>query len=291
MSRIEQALAKAAGMQPAAADRAASPEVPGNVSGQEYHGPIASQSGVPGNGNGQARAPMTAARATTLRLPEETMVVINQPLSPMAEEYRKLKESVVKMTRRETFDNVIAVTSATVGEGKSVTAVNLAASLAGEFDHTVLLVDADLRRPTVHRYLSMGAPKGLSDCLREGLDVGDVLVRTDVGKLTVLPAGTPVANPVEMFSSEAMRLLFQELKHRYPDRYIIVDTPPVLPFAETRSIAGIADWAILVVREGQPSLHQVEDAIEALDHKVLGLVYNGAQVQHRSSYYYYHYSE
>lgn len=231
---------------------------------------------------------MAAARGTGVRLPEETMVVVNQPLSPVAEEFRKLKESLVKMTRRERFDNLIAVTSATVGEGKSMAATNLAASLAGEFDHTVLLVDADLRRPTVHKYLALGQRKGLSDCLREGLDVGEVLVRTDIGKLTVLPAGTPVANPVELFSSEAMRLLFQELKHRYPDRYIIVDTPPVLPFAETRSVATIADGVLLVVREGQPSLAQIEDAIEALDNKVLGIVYNGAQSQARTSYYSYY---
>ena len=234
-----------------------------------------------------ARLPMSASRFDGVRLSEETMVVINDPLSPMAEEYRKLKESVVKMTKRERFDNLIVVTSATVGEGKSMTAVNLAACLAGEYDHTVLLVDADLRRPTVHRYLQLGSRKGLSDCLREGLDVGEMLVKTDIGKLSVLPAGTPVANPVELFSSETMRNLFREMKTRYSDRYIIIDTPPVLPFAETRSIARLADGVLLVVKEGQPSLGQIEEALEVLDTKVLGIVYNGAQKQQRSSYYYY----
>lgn len=266
MSRIEQALAKAAGMKSGSkvVDTSLRPEVPG-----------------------MARVPMSESRFTGVRLPEETMVVVNAPLSPMAEEYRKLKESVVKMTKRDRFDNLIAVTSATVGEGKSMTAVNLAACLAGEFDHTVLLIDADLRRPTVHRYLQLGSRKGLSDCLREGLDVGELLVKTDIGKLSVLPAGTPVANPVELFSSEIMRNLFREMKTRYSDRYIIIDTPPVLPFAETRSIARLADGVLLVVKEGQPSLGQIEEALDVLDTKVLGIVYNGAQQQHRNSYYYY----
>jgi exopolysaccharide/PEP-CTERM locus tyrosine autokinase len=266
MSRIEEALAKAAGMKSGSkvAETTLRPEVPG-----------------------MARVPMSESRFTGVRLPEETMVVVNAPLSPMAEEYRKLKESVVKMTKRDRFDNLIVVTSATVGEGKSMTAVNLAACLAGEFDHTVLLIDADLRRPTVHKYLQLGSRKGLSDCLREGLDVGELLVKTDIGKLSVLPAGTPVANPVELFSSDIMRNLFREMKTRYSDRYIIIDTPPVLPFAETRSIARLADGVLLVVKEGQPSLGQIEEALDVLDTKVLGIVYNGAQQQHRNSYYYY----
>lgn len=264
MSRIEDALAKAAGMQ----------------AGLQSRGNRAAAAGI-------ARAPMgESADVGGFRLAEETMVVINEPLSPMAEEYRKLKEALVKMTKRERFDNLIAVTSATVGEGKSMTAANLAASLAGEYDHTVLLVDADLRRPAVHKYLGLGSGKGLSDCMREGLDVGELLVKTGIGKLSVLPAGTPTPNPVELFSSDAMRSLFREMKIRYGDRYIIVDTPPVLPFAETRSIASIVDGVILVVKEGMPSLDQIEEAIEALDQKVLGIVYNGARLQSRSSYYY-----
>lgn len=280
MSRIEEALAKAAGMKPSSAAHGSRPSPAGQ--------PSASSSATPGNGNGQVRSPMPEAEhSSAARLLEETMVVINDPLSPVAEEYRKLKESLVKMTRRERFDNLIAVTSATAGEGKSMTSINLAASLAGEYDHTVLLIDADLRRPSVHKYLQLGTCKGLSDCLREGMDVGGLLVKTEIGKLSVLPAGTPVANPVELFTSETMRRLFREMKTRYNDRFIIIDTPPVLPFAETRSIASIADWTILVVREGQPSLAQVQEAVDALENKVLGIVYNAAQSHAGSSYYYY----
>ena len=164
MSRIEEALAKAAGM------------MSGGRAVETMPHPMRP---------GAARVPMGEKRIGGVRLPEETLVVINDPLSPMAEEYRKLKEAVVKMTKRDRFDNLIVVTSATVAEGKSMTAVNLAACLALEYDHTVLLVDADLRRPTVHKYLQLGARKGLSDCLREGIDVGDLLVKTDIGKLTI----------------------------------------------------------------------------------------------------------
>jgi exopolysaccharide/PEP-CTERM locus tyrosine autokinase len=264
MSRIEDALARAAGMQ----------------SGLHSKG---NRGGVSGIVRAPMGEPVSIGRA---RLSEETMVVINEPLSPMAEEYRKLKETLVKMTKRDRFDNLIAVTSSIAGEGKSTASINLAASLAGEYDHTVLLVDADLRRPTVHKYLGLAAGKGLSDCMREGLDMGELLIKTGIGKLSVLPAGTPIPNPVELFSSDAMRDLFREMKTRYGDRYIIIDTPPVLPFAETRSVASIVDGVILVVREGMPSLDQVVESIDALDQKVLGIVYNGAHLQSRSSYYY-----
>lgn len=264
MSRIEEALAKAAGMHAEGGRKA-------------------------GSRPGMARVPLSdSIQQQGAQVAEETLVVINAPLSPMAEEYRKLKEALVRMTKREQFWNLIAVTSATAGEGKSVTAANLAASLASEFDHTVLLVDADLRRPSIHRYLGLGARKGLSDCLLEGLDIGDYLVRTDIGKLSVLPAGTAMPNPAELFSSETMRGLFREMKTRYADRYIIVDTPPVLPFAETRSMAGFVDGVVLVVKEGQPSLDQIQAAIDALDNKVLGLVYNGTHTLERASYYYHY---
>ncbi len=268
MSRIEEALAKAAGM-----------HVGGAGPSEPHKRPLPGLARMP--------LPEDGVRDQGARLPEETLVVINDPLSPMAEEFRKLKEAVVKMTKRERFDNLIAVTSSIMHEGKSMTAINLALSLASEYDHTVLLVDADLRRPSIHKYLNLGHGKGLSDCLREGLDLGDVLVKTDYGKLSVLPGGTPVSNPVELFSSDAVRQMFREMKGRYADRYIIIDTPPVLPFAEARSIAGIADGVILVVKEGQPSLGQIEETLQALDDKVLGIVYNAARVQSKSSYYYY----
>ena len=269
MSRIEEALNRAAGM-----------------------GSVKIESRVePARASASRRTLDNSLNTPVSPLLEETMVVINEPLSPAAEEYRKLKEFVVKSTCKDRFENLIAITSCTSGEGKSMTAVNLAASLASEYDHTVLLVDADLRRPTVHKYLQLGPSRGLSDCLKDGGDIADVLIKTGIGKLSVLPAGTPISNPVEYFTSDAVHQLFHEIKNRYSDRYVIIDTPPVLPFAETRTIARIADWTLLVVREEGPSLEQVHDAVEALGNKVLGVVYNGTHRSLGSSYYYSSYAE
>jgi protein-tyrosine kinase len=222
------------------------------------------------------------------------LVVINDPQSPVAEEYKKLKEAVIKVTNQNGFKNMIVVTSSLPGEGKSVTAINLALCIAQEYDHTVLLVDADLRKPSCARYLGIVEDKGLTDCLLSGVDIGEVLLRTGIGKLSLLPAGRRAPNPAELFSSRSTRELFQEMKLRYPDRYIIIDTPPVLPFAETRSIASMADGVLMVVKEGLPSQANIVDSIDALKGtNILGLIYNSVEVSgpRRSQYYNYsHYN-
>ena len=172
---------------------------------------------------------------------------------------------------------MIMVTSSTVGEGKSLTAVNLAVSLAQEFDHTVLLIDADLRRPTCHTYFGQQSGPGLSDCVMEKLPLKDALIATGIGRLSFLPAGRGVPNPGELFNSAVMRDFLLEVKNRYPDRYIIIDTAPVLPFAETRVLSRIVDGTILVVREGAVAIRDVKDSFQALEGtNMLGLVYNGS---------------
>lgn len=265
MSRIEEALARAAEMQPAE----------GRSDGGWESRPES--------------APLAYTQSLeTLEVPEQMLVTVTSPYSPVAEEFRKLKEALVKLTNREHFDNLIMFTSATAGEGKSMSAINLAVSLAQEYDHTVLLVDADLRRPSCHRYLGLEAGPGLSDCLLDGVNLADVLVKTGIGKLSLLPAGKLVSNPGELFSSNAMKRLLRELKSRYSDRYVIVDTPPVLPFAETRTVSNLVDGIILVVKEGQPSLDEVKECVEALGKKVLGILYNFTMVQPQKSYYYYY---
>jgi exopolysaccharide/PEP-CTERM locus tyrosine autokinase len=214
---------------------------------------------------------------------QRMLVAMNEPVSLAAEEFRKLKQSLVRKTKREGFQNTILVTSGTVGEGKSVTAVNLAISLAQEFDHTVLLVDADIRSPSCHELLCMENGYGLSDCLVDGSPISKGLVKTGIGKLSFLPAGSVVPNVGELLASKRMAESLTEMKNRYADRYIIIDSPPVLPFAESRNLSRLADGVVLVIKEGQASQTDLRDTIEALQGvNILGAVYTQASRTHRS---------
>jgi protein-tyrosine kinase len=223
------------------------------------------------------------------RVTNQLLVAATAPHTPVAEEYRKLKSILVRLTKGECFANMLMVTSSISCEGKSITSLNLAITLAQEYDHTVLLVDADLRKPSIHTYLDLEPRVGLSECLMDGVDIKDALLKTGIGKLSLLPAGRQVPNPTEIFSSQQARDLLFDMKHRYDDRYIIIDTPPVLPFAETRSISACVDGIVLVVREGAASLDNVTETMDCLKGtNILGIVYNEAtEVTPSSNYQYY----
>ncbi len=233
--------------------------------------------------------------------PPDRQIEISNPLllaakdfnPPVAEEYRKLKSVIVHATKKtDRFHNTLMVTSSISGEGKSLTAINLAISLAQEHDHTVLLIDADLRSPFICKYLGITANKGLADCLTTGMPIGEGLIKTGIGDLTVLPAGHQVTNPVELFSSQKMKDLLDEIKHRYSDRYIIFDMPPVLPFAETRLLGAIVDGVVFVVKEGATSLHNITEALASLkEANVLGIVYNEATTTSLYDGYYNYYAK
>lgn len=196
--------------------------------------------------------------------------------SPAAEEYRKLKTAVLRLTKGE-FRNLIMVTSSLSGEGKSITSINLAITMAQELNQTVLLVDADLRRPTLHHYLNLTPKTGIADCLTDLIDAGDAIVKTGVPKLSFLGAGKQVDNPAELLSSYRMKELLDELKNRYRDRYVIIDTPPVLPFAETHALCSMVDGVLLVAREGSASPQDIREALDSLQGAyLLGTVYNGS---------------
>ena len=220
------------------------------------------------------------------------LVTCNDPAGPVAEEYRKLKSMIISLTKRDAFRNTLMVTSALSGEGKSITAINLAVMLAQEYNHTVLLIDADLRMPSLHQYLSIDPGGGLADILTGSLDVKDALVQTSIPKLSFVSSGTAVNNPAELLSSHAMRDLLRELKHRYRDRYIVIDTPPVLPFAETHAVGHLVDGVVFVVKEGIASMKSIREALDILpDAMLLGLVYNDvSQDNLHSRYHAYYYS-
>jgi len=215
------------------------------------------------------------------------LTTINDPFSAVSEQYRKLKSTLVRMTSQESFRNLIMVASAVAGEGKSMTAVNLAISLAQELDLTVLLVDADLRRPSIHRYLEFEPALGLSDCLLDGVDPVDAIINTNVGRLAIMPAGKDVVNPLELFNSRKMQDLLAEIKHRYNDRYVIIDTPPLLPFAETRLLGHLVDGIVFVIQEGLAPRESIQEAIEALKGcPILGVLLNNSITVSNDSHHY-----
>ncbi|MCK4503165.1 MAG: XrtA-associated tyrosine autokinase [Desulfuromonadales bacterium] len=207
----------------------------------------------------------------------------------VVEEFNKLRASLIALTRGDKFLNTLLVTSTVSEEGKSMTALNLAISLAKEHDHTVLLVDADLRRPSVHKYLEIKPEVGLVNCLRDDLPIEKALFKTGVGKLVVLPAGEAVRDPLDMLSSNRMKAIISELKQRYTDRYIIFDTPPALPFADAGVLAAMVDSTLFVVREGKANIEDLQKTIDDFkSHNLLGIVYNDASsFMKKQNYYYY----
>ncbi|MFA7061405.1 MAG: XrtA-associated tyrosine autokinase [Pedobacter sp.] len=233
----------------------------------------------------------TAFRTITINPDNRMLPTITEPSSAISEQYRKLKSSLVRLTNEDRFRNLLMVTSAISGEGKSMTAANLAISMSQEYDLTVLLIDADLRRPTIHSYLGFEQTIGLSDCLQDDIDISEAIIKTDISKLSVISAGREVPKPLELFASKKMQDLMAEIKNRYNDRYVIIDTPPLLPFAETRSLAHIVDGIVFVIHEGFTPQGSVIEAKEILNGcPVLGVVLNGStagntESSHYSRYY------
>lgn len=214
----------------------------------------------------------------TSRIVESPFIITTNGKSrAISEEYKKLKSSIIKLTRGDQFRNVLMVTSALPGEGKSITSINLAITLSQEYDVSALLIDMDMRKPSISQYLNIRAEKGLSDCLIDGSDLSDAIVHTGIAKMSLLPAGRQVENPVELFSSHRMREIIEELRHRYPDRYVIIDSPPVLPIAETRILGHMVDGILLVVSEDLSSRKNIEETMTYLTGThILGIVYNMA---------------
>lgn len=217
------------------------------------------------------------------------LVTAREEKTAVVEEYNKLRSTVIALTKGEKFSNTLMVTSTISDEGKSMTALNLAISLAKEHDHTVLLVDTDLRRPAIHRFLGLKPEFGLVHCLRDNLPIEKALINTGIGKLVVLPAGESERDPVEMLSSNRMKEIIHELKERYPERYVIFDTPPALPFADAGVLAARLDATLFVVREGRAKRADVVKTIAKFkNHNVLGVVYNDSkEFMKKHDYYYY----
>ncbi|MBQ5948155.1 XrtA-associated tyrosine autokinase [Massilia sp. ST3] len=199
----------------------------------------------------------------------------------LLEEFRIIKRPLLKRAFGERSAganpaNLIMVTSSLPGEGKTYCAINLAMSIAMELDHTVLLVDADVARPSVLRTLGLPAHRGLMDILLDDkLDLSDVMLRTNVDTLSILPAGTSTSRATELLASSSMSSMVLELANRYPDRVIIFDSPPLLLTSESRVLASHMGQIVVVVEAQTTTQHAVKEALQQLDGmNNVNLIYN-----------------
>lgn len=212
------------------------------------------------------------------------LVAALSPTSLAAEQYRSLRTRIKRAEGNRSM-RAIVVTSPSKGDGKSLTAANLALTMGQEFQQRVLLVDADLRRPTIHRLFGLGDGPGLTDILMGGVELDNVLVSLPEYHITILPAGTPPSHPAEMLGSSAMRRVLDTLRTRF-DR-ILIDMPPVAPLADLHVVAPQVDGLLMIVRAGMTAKPAIERALAGLDvTKVLGLVLNesGGDVSSKQEY-------
>jgi non-specific protein-tyrosine kinase len=193
---------------------------------------------------------------------------------PEAEAYRVLRTQILQR-RSDTGGNTIMVTSALPGEGKTITAINLAFTFAREFQHTVLLVDGDLKKQSIHKYLGCSGEKGLIDYLVDGAPVTELITWPGIEKMTLISGGRSFHESAEMLGSPRMKELISDMKGRYPERYVLFDVPPILTGADVLTLAPLVDYIIVVVQAGKTSMDEVKKAVQFLPkEKILGFVLN-----------------
>jgi exopolysaccharide/PEP-CTERM locus tyrosine autokinase len=226
-----------------------------------------------------------------VRLGTAGFVTPDSPRSRIAEEFRILKRPLLlnAAERRQgplRHGNLIMVTSAVPGEGKTFTSLNLAMSIASELNRTVLLVDADVARPSMPHVLGVPTGPGLMDVLENpSLPLADVMIRTNVDKLSLLTSGSPHAQATELLASDAMGALLDDLSTRYPDRIVIFDSPPLLVTTESRVLATHMGQIVIVVRAESTLQSDVKKAIATVEKcPVKSLVLNRAKTAAQGAY-------
>ncbi len=215
-------------------------------------------------------------------LREETPVLIVPPRSFAAEEFRKLKTQI--FIRLPNPPHSILVTSATPQEGKTMVAVNLAMAISQEIHKKAILIDADLRRPSIHleRYPD---PKGLSSYLSDGVPLSEILINPDVENLNIIPAGPSSEKSAELIGSKRMGELLRTLKQNGDPTYIVIDSPPIISTSEPTLLSKMVDGIILVVMAGQTPRESIKRTIKSIDkEKIIGVVFNQIDLKPLSYY-------
>lgn len=220
----------------------------------------------------------------------EPAIAFDTDNSAIAEAFRKLRTNL-QFVAVDAPPRVIVITSSVPGEGKSTTAINIALALA-EADHNVVLVDGDMRRPSLHRYLDLVGQVGFSTVLSGAATLSDSLQKTRFPGLTVLTSGAIPPNPSELLASQAAKSLLNELRSEFD--YVIVDSTPLLAVTDAAILSAAADGVLIIARYGRTKRDQLAHAVESLrdvDASVLGAVFTMTPTRGAAYYYNYSYSE
>jgi capsular exopolysaccharide synthesis family protein len=240
--------------------------VPGGPAAHAGHGAAAAAPGAAADG----------IESYSVRL-SSRLVAGLAPKSHAAEQYRQLRTRLAHAEGASSLRTVL-VTSPLKGEGKSITSANLALTMAQELQRRVVIVEADLRKPSMQQLFGLPPGPGLTDYLSGAVELNHVMRFLPDHNLTVIHAGSAATNPAELLGSTAMRRLLDTLRTRF-DR-VILDTPPVLPLADVAVLAPLVDGALMVVRAGVTPKPAIENALRAFDSsRLLGVVLNDSGLE------------
>ena len=207
---------------------------------------------------------------------DERLLKVTSSSGRLPESFRIMRSRILHPPDEKKSLRTILVTSTAPEEGKSFVTANLGISLARGMDQYCLMVDCDLRRPTLAALFGMSSAPGLSDYLQSRCDIAEIIKKTSVDKLTLLGSGRPPVNPSELLGSSRMQGLVHELSLRYEDRLILFDSPPDQAASETSVLAKQVDGVVLVVRWGASGRDHVKRLVEDIGReKIIGVVFNG----------------
>lgn len=227
------------------------------------------------------------AKKNKMNKDARNLITVTQPKSPIAEQYRTIRTNIEFMAVDQAIQ-VILVTSATQSEGKSTTSSNLAVTYAQQ-GKKVLIVDTDMRRPTVHYTFKVANGLGLSSLLTRQAELEKAILPTKVDNLSILTAGPIPPNPAELLSSRSMENLILQLREKYD--VIILDAPPLLQVADSRITSKLTDGVVLVVgctTSDRQRVLKAKEQLELAEAKILGVVLNRRELTDDSAYQYYY---
>lgn len=220
----------------------------------------------------------SAETPEALRIPlgdyDKNLITLLNPNSSESEQFKMIRSNILfPVSGME--PRTMMITSALPNEGKSFVSANLAVSIAQYLDRHVLLMDCDMRLPTIPKYFGFGDVPGLSEYLNGAIPLSSLFLKTKIDRLTIIPGGAPPHNPSELLSSRKMTDLLEEIKSKYPDRYVIIDSPPPKLTSEANVIARLVDGIIIVIRQGKTPRDIIAEIVERLGKdKIIGIILN-----------------